>query len=133
MTLRMKKSTPLHIGRLEQDLTKGLPKALEKVGEVLRERVVRNLAGLVLKMQTGRLRENVEVEIKRTSNGMAVEIFVALNKVPYARIHELGGRTGRGGATRIPKRPYLKLALVQKKKHIRTIMKKFVANLTRKV
>ena len=133
MTVKMKRSTPLHIGRLAQDLTKGLPKALDKVGELLAKQVHKNLSGTVLNVRSGLLRRSVEVEIKRTSKGMAVEIFVPLSVVPYARIHEFGGRTGRGGATRIPKRSYLTRALVQKKTSVRTIMKKFVSNLTRKV
>jgi len=33
------------------------------------------------------------------------------SKVPYAAIHEYGGKAGRGGSVTIPKRPYLNPAL----------------------
>ena len=46
-------------------------------------------------------------EIK--TQGMVVTLTkgVDLGVVPYARIHEKGGRAGRGGRSRIPKRAYL--------------------------
>jgi phage gpG-like protein len=40
---------------------------------------------------------------------MTFEWGVDLSVIPYARIHDLGGVTGKGGRTRIPQREYLRL------------------------
>ena len=122
----------LSIGKLGPRITKGLPKALDKVSVVLMKQINRNLSGGVLNVRTGRLRANVEQQIIDTKQGSALEIGVKLSTVPYARIHELGGFAGRGRSVKIPKRPYLRKALAQKKKRIRTIMRKFVTKLVRK-
>ena len=37
-----------------------------------------------------------------------IEYGIDLSVVPYARIHEFGGRTGRGGSVKINARPYLR-------------------------
>jgi len=50
---------------------------------------------------TGRLRDSVEV---RVIGEGAVQVGAT---APYARIQELGGTSGRGGATELPSRPYL--------------------------
>ncbi len=36
-----------------------------------------------------------------------MEFGVDLSKIPYARVHDLGGQAGRGRRSRIPKREYL--------------------------
>lgn len=45
------------------------------------------------------------------------------SKTPYAAIHEYGGKTGKGGATRIPARPYLNPALADSEEEIFAILK----------
>ena len=51
---------------------------------------------------TGRLRKSVSFESKTATN----EVYVGSN-VAYARIHQLGGKAGRGKKVTIPARPYL--------------------------
>jgi phage gpG-like protein len=41
------------------------------------------------------------------SDGVSFEWEVDLSVIPYARIHEYGGETGRNKATTIPARPYI--------------------------
>lgn len=53
--------------------------------------------------------ESGNVTIVKQENGMiSIQYGINLGEVPYARIHEFGGSTGRGGATKIPARPYLR-------------------------
>jgi len=56
----------------------------------------------ILAGQTGRLREGIHVE----ATGKDF-VDVAPDKLPYARIHHLGGEAGRDGKVTIPARPYL--------------------------
>lgn len=51
---------------------------------------------------TGRLRSSVTFEPRTTKN----EVYVGSNVI-YARIHQLGGKAGRGKKVTIPARPYL--------------------------
>lgn len=44
------------------------------------------------------------------------------SKVPYAAIHEFGGKAGRGGSATIPKRPYLSPAVGDKEEWIRNTL-----------
>ena len=57
----------------------------------------------------------LEGESKRLREGIHVEqagrnfVDVAPDDLPYARVQQLGGKAGRGGAATIPARPYLVL------------------------
>lgn len=68
-----------------------------------------------LRIQTTRLssaftpNKNGNVTIVAQKDGQIYLLYgIDLKKVPYARIHELGGKAGRGGAVKIEPRPYLK-------------------------
>lgn len=52
-------------------------------------------------MVTGRLRDSVSLRVLAPGT---VQVGAV---TPYARIQELGGPSGRGGATELPPRPYL--------------------------
>jgi phage gpG-like protein len=58
-------------------------------------------------MITGRLRGSFDIA-GPTAAGAGVWMSVMGPTAPYARVQELGGATGRGGATVLPARPYLK-------------------------
>lgn len=67
-----------------------------------------------LRIQTSRLsraftpNKNGNVTIVAQKDGQIYMLYgIDLNKVPYARIHEFGGTTGRGGSVKIKARPYL--------------------------
>lgn len=59
---------------------------------------------------TGDLRDSFEI-LGPTPAGAAAWRAVLGPTIVYARIQELGGKTGRGGATTLPSRPYLKPAV----------------------
>lgn len=46
-----------------------------------------------------------------TNGSVNVTYGVDVNVIPYARIHEKGGTTGRGGATKLKARPYLNIGV----------------------
>lgn len=52
--------------------------------------VTRNLSNKVLKRQTGRLATSIRSNVEQTSDGYIVRVG---SDVPYAAIHEFGGRT----------------------------------------
>lgn len=55
------------------------------------------------------------------------------SRVPYARIHEYGGRAGRALASQIPGRPYLNPALQDEEPQIRGIIGAHVGELIEQV
>lgn len=55
------------------------------------------------------------------------------SRVPYARIHEFGGRAGRGLASVIPGRPYLNPALQDEEPQIRGVIGTYVDDLIEQV
>jgi phage gpG-like protein len=55
---------------------------------------------------TGKLRQSV-TQSKAQRQGFAVYSTKVGPTIKYGRIQELGGRTGRGGRTLLPPRPYL--------------------------
>lgn len=55
---------------------------------------------------SGKLRQSVS-QSKAVRRGMAVYSTSVGPSIKYGRIQELGGRTGRGGRTLLPPRPYL--------------------------
>ncbi len=64
-----------------------------------------------LQVQTGRLQNSIQSAVERKEDG-GTEGAVFTN-VEYARIHELGGFTGKGGKVLMPARPYLTPALTK--------------------
>lgn len=122
----------LHFGKFIKRFRRGLPAALRKSSRVLKKQVKVNLSGKVLNVRSGRLRNSLEIEERATMGGHQIEIGYDLKRVVYARIHELGGFAGRGRTVKIPKRPYLRRALVEKKREIRTILRNFITKLMRR-
>lgn len=101
---------------------------LVRAGFVVERQIKKNLSGKRTPGNpypgwvTTRLRTSVTSQA--SSDGMIVSIGP---NVEYAAIHEFGGRTGRGGKTIIPARPYVKPAWKQSRTKIIDIMRKAVA------
>jgi phage gpG-like protein len=53
------------------------------------------------------------------------------SNVVYSKIHDTGGMAGRGRTTKIPKRPYFRLAFVMSQFFIRKQLKNFLAEVFR--
>jgi phage gpG-like protein len=70
---------------------------------------LRRITGALFK-SLGRNDTNNVFEIK--TNAMGFDVIYG-SKLPYAAIHEYGGRAGRNKAVTIPKRPYLLPALAE--------------------
>lgn len=54
----------------------------------------------------GFLRRSISADVKQVSL-RKYQAEIGPKGVPYARIHELGGMTGRGHKVKMPKRPYM--------------------------
>ena len=113
-------------GRMLKDLENGFDPTMEKIGKSIKLRTKYYLNGRVLQRRTGNLRDSIDFVVKKIKHGFIT--FVGSIKPPiiYARIHEEGGRAGRNGSAKIPKRPYLSRALVDRKKLVRREIKKWV-------
>lgn len=114
-------------GKMLKDLENGFDPTMEKIGKAIKERTKYHLNGRVLHVRSGDLRNSIDFVVKKIPHGFITFIGSIKGKfIPYARIHEEGGRAGRGGSAKIPKRPYLRRALVDKKKLVRSQVKKWV-------
>jgi phage gpG-like protein len=92
----------------------GMYGAIEKEMEDLGNRLVRQgklnvtaggPTGEGLHVRTGRLRASINAQIHKTDK--IIQLLFGAD-TPYARIHEMGGETGRaGGRFIMKKRPYL--------------------------
>ena len=65
-----------------------LAQEVRRLGGVLRERVERNLSGVVLQQRSGRLAASISVDIEQS--GLAASLSVS-SDAPYAAVHEYGG------------------------------------------
>lgn len=96
-------------------LISNLAPALDEIGDALVENVrqrfarskgadgrawQRTKAGNKPLVRTGALRDSVTHTVSRNKVSIG-------SSLPYAAIHQFGGRAGRGGMSRIPARPYL--------------------------
>ena len=73
---------------LPQSLAARLADEVARLGEVLRDRVERNLTGEVLQSRSGRLAGSVAVSVE--ASGAAMRASVS-SDAPHAAIHEYGG------------------------------------------
>jgi phage gpG-like protein len=76
------------LGALPQTLAARLAQEVERLGDVLRDRVERNLSGEVLQQRSGRLAGSIAVDVQRS--GFSASATVSSDS-PYAAIHEYGG------------------------------------------
>ena len=113
-------------GKMLKDLENGFDPTMEKIGKAIKERTKYHLNGRVLHRRTSNLYRSIDFVVKKIPHGFITFIGSINPSIIYARIHEEGGRAGRGGSAKIPKRPYLRRALVDKKKLVRSQVKKWV-------
>ena len=113
-------------GKMLKDLENGFDPTMVKIGKSIKTRTKYYLNGRVLQRRTSNLYRSIDFVVKKIPHGFITFIGSINPSIIYARIHEEGGRAGRGGSAKIPKRPYLRRALVDKKKMVRSQVKKWV-------
>lgn len=119
---------------------RAIPDALVEIGlRVQRQAATKEIAGGGLQFvgarpapalkdrltsRTGSLRRSIRVN----RSGLPRHVDVGSDLV-YARVHELGGRAGRGGSVNLPPRPYLTPALekINKDGTVRKVMNKHLS------
>jgi len=105
-----------------------LPKLMVELGQVVTENIKNNASGTILNIRSGRLWHSWNWRVSAINNGWQTTIG---SDCVYARIHEMGGYTGRNHKTHIPARHYVSLALIKSHVKINQLFKNFVANLFR--
>ena len=116
ITVNMTPKQSVKIGRLTAQMRPRLKRGLARAGTILEKQIKQHVSGAGFTRNPsrsepypgilhGRLRSSINFQIE--SDGLTVHIGP---NVVYAAIHEFGGRTGRGGATVIPARPYVRPA-----------------------
>ena len=109
-----------------------LPIELDKIGVKVVKNIRRNCSGRYLQKRTGRLHDSWEYVLQRMSNlGWKLSVESDLSRVPYARIHDLGGMTGRGHKSKMKKTSYATRGFVQAGSFVHRVLKNYVARLFR--
>ena len=114
------------LSRALEELKK-LDKYLGEIGAAVLKEVQRNMEGRILHRRTGTLWKSWGFRLETHDD---IHSVIVGSHCVYSRIHDMGGWTGRGHRTKIPKRAYARKALVAKKKLIRRKLKDFMAKLT---
>lgn len=104
-----------------------LPEELGKVGSAITTEIKRNLSGRILNKRTGKLHDSWAWEVGAKNAGWILAI--SSEGVPYARIHEWGGMTGRGHKTKIKKSRYVSRAVIAKKEQVRRILRDYISKM----
>lgn len=81
----------------------------------LRKPAARLMANAKILLDRGTLRQSVQV-LQTTPTSVTVG-----SRLPYAAIHQLGGKAGRGGKVRIPARPFVGMSANAERQIINTI------------
>lgn len=81
----------------------------------LRKPAARLMANAKILLDRGTLRQSVQV-LQTTPTSVTVG-----SRLPYAAIHQLGGKAGRGGKVRIPARPFIGMSANAERQIINTI------------
>jgi len=115
---------PAALRRLEK-----LPQTLDRVGIGVVKEIRRNCNGRYLKRRTGRLHDSWEYVLRTMSN--AGWRLVVQSDVEYARIHDLGGLTGKGHRSKMRKRLYATRAWLKQRTRIKTIMRDYLSRIFR--
>jgi len=100
---------------------------LREIGAAVLKEVRLNMSGKILHRRTGNLWKSWGFRLETRSD---IHSVIVGSRCAYSRIHDMGGWTGTGHRTKIPKRAYARKALVAKKKLIRRRLKDFMAKLT---
>lgn len=101
-----------------------LEKRLSVIGRVVLREIKLNLSNKILHKRSGRLFDSWNFRVITDRLGYRL---VLGSHSDYARIHDLGGWTGRNHASKIPARRYARKAFTAKKREIRRNMEGFLA------
>jgi len=105
---------------------------LNRVGVKVLKQVRRNCSGRYLQRRSGDLYKSWDKEIRPLPNhGYRLVVYSDLGKAPYARIHDLGGWTGRGHKTHLRARKYATQAWYWSYDQVKRIMKKYMVEMFR--
>ena len=99
-----------------------IPDQLVEIGKILTVEIKRNLSGRILQRRTGALHGSWDWAISAANAGWRLAIG---SDVVYARIHELGGWTGKGHRTKIKKSRYVSRAVIAKKSQVRRVLRDY--------
>lgn len=102
---------------------------LHSIGVEVVKEVRRNCDGRYLKRRTGKLYGAWGYELRPLPHGYRLAVQADLAKAPHARIHDLGGMTGRRHRTRIRATGYALKAWITSRAAIDRIMKKYVVRM----
>lgn len=124
------------LARMRANIKPNIKRSLKRIEKIIVKEIKANLSGRILNVRSGELRRGLQTNISVTKgSGRVIQGVLRfgydLAEVPYARIHELGGWTGRGHATKIKQTAYMRRAVVTKKNEIRTELKAFTTRLSR--
>jgi len=108
-----------------------LDKQLHRIGVRVIKEIRRNLSGRYLHKRSGALYGSWDYEVRPIAHGYRLTTYADLGKAPYARIHDLGGMTGRGHKTKIRRRSYAKYAWLTTHNERDRIMKKWLVEMFR--
>jgi hypothetical protein len=109
-----------------------LDKQLHRIGVKVLKEVHRNLSGRYLHKQSGTLYGSWDYEVRPLPHhGYRLSVYADLGKAPYARIHDLGGMTGRGHKTKIRRRSYAKNAWITSYNDVQRITRKWLVEMFR--
>ncbi len=95
------------LNRIKKKVPAEAANAINKSLVVVDKEVKINLTGKLLNVQTGLLHRGWSIRLASVRN-LSGKLGT---KVKYARIHEFGGRTGRGYKTKLRARHYLRAAV----------------------
>jgi phage gpG-like protein len=117
--------------RASRDLDSKMMQRAQKVAFLVADYArAQKVSGQVLNVRTGHLRRNIVGVTRRVGSDIQAVIGVRA-LVPYGRIHELGGKSGKNLQTVIPERPYLRPSVEEKRTEIIDIFSKAVAEVVR--
>ena len=106
-----------------------LPRMLDKIGVKAVKAIRRNCSGRYLQRRSGDLHDSWEYVLETMSNhGWRL---IVQSDIPYARIHDLGGMTGKGHRSKMRKRLYATRGMLTARKAIKRIMRDFIARIFR--
>lgn len=127
---------------LDEGVKRGVDKGAREYGRQIREQLrlrshppgttTPSAPGEPPALVTGHLARSVR---HRRVRRLRAHVYEAATgpTVVYARIHELGGETGRNHATTLPKRPYVRPAFVIGTPRVRAIIRREVGDALRRV
>jgi len=104
---------PMNIKKLptKKKLLRGITKGMKKGMPMLRDEAKKFGGANQLKIRSGDLRDSIESTVEEKNGQVIGYLGAGGGDILYAKIHEFGGRSGRGHMSVMPPRPYLSTAI----------------------